>query len=82
MLEAFAPSFSVWRERWRDEGFAPIRAAWLQRATGLGSPIAVRLDRERIEGLFVGLEADGALALETSAGARRIAAGDVFPVSR
>jgi BirA family transcriptional regulator, biotin operon repressor / biotin---[acetyl-CoA-carboxylase] ligase len=82
MLEAFAPSFSVWRERWRDEGFAPIRAAWLQRATGLGSPIAVRLDRERIEGLFVGLEADGALALETSAGVRRIAAGDVFPVGR
>jgi BirA family transcriptional regulator, biotin operon repressor / biotin---[acetyl-CoA-carboxylase] ligase len=82
MLEAFACRFAVWSEHWRDEGFAPIRAAWLQRATGIGQPIAVRLDRERIEGLFVGLEADGALALETSAGARRIAAGDVFPVSR
>lgn len=82
MLEAFVRDFAVWRERWRDEGFAPIRAAWLQRATGLGGPITVRLDRERIEGRFLGLEADGALALETNAGTRRIAAGDVFPVSR
>jgi BirA family biotin operon repressor/biotin-[acetyl-CoA-carboxylase] ligase len=60
----------------------PIRTAWLPRAAGIGEAITVRLDRQRIEGRFLGIEADGALALETSAGARRIAAGDVFPASR
>ena len=82
MLEDFARCFSAWHERWRDEGFAPIRAAWLARATGVGGSITVRLDHERIEGRFVGIEADGALALETSVGVRRIAAGDVFPAGR
>lgn len=82
MLEAFARCFSVWYERWRDEGFAPISAAWLRRATGIGGPVTVRLDHEVIEGLFLGLEPDGALALQTTAGPRRVAAGDVFPVSR
>ena len=79
MLESLARHFLVWCDRWRHDGFAPIRAAWLDRAVGIGDAITVRLDRERVEGRFVGLDADGALALETVSGARRIAAGDVFP---
>src|SRR6202040_1829871 len=82
LLDHLARYLLVWRETWRDRGFAPIRAAWLERAIGVGDAITVRLDRERIEGRFVGLEADGALALETAAGARRrIAAGDIFPAT-
>jgi BirA family biotin operon repressor/biotin-[acetyl-CoA-carboxylase] ligase len=82
LLEAFAGHFLGWYETWKSDGFLPIRTAWLPRAAGIGEAITVRLDRQRIEGRFLGIEADGALALETSAGARRIAAGDVFPASR
>jgi BirA family transcriptional regulator, biotin operon repressor / biotin---[acetyl-CoA-carboxylase] ligase len=82
VLSALAQAFQLWHETWIKEGFGPIRAAWLPRAVGLGDEITVRLDRERIVGRFRGIEADGALALETVAGARRIAAGDVFPATR
>jgi BirA family biotin operon repressor/biotin-[acetyl-CoA-carboxylase] ligase len=82
LLESFARHFQGWYETWQDSGFAPSRTAWLPRAGGIGESITVRLDRQRIEGRFLGIEADGALALETGAGARRIAAGDVFPATR
>ncbi len=82
MLESFARHFLGWYDIWREEGFVPIRDAWLPRATGIGEAITVRLERERIDGRFLGIETDGALALETAAGARRIAAGDVFPANR
>lgn len=82
LLGSLAESFHGWYEIWCSAGFAPIRAAWLPRATGIGDEITVRLDRESIAGRFVGIDGDGALALETSAGSRRIAAGDVFPANR
>jgi BirA family biotin operon repressor/biotin-[acetyl-CoA-carboxylase] ligase len=82
MLAALARCFLGWYETWRDGGFAPIRDAWLPRAIGIGDAITVRLDRENLEGRFLGIESDGALALGTAAGARRIAAGDVFPANR
>jgi BirA family transcriptional regulator, biotin operon repressor / biotin---[acetyl-CoA-carboxylase] ligase len=80
MLVALAASFLVWYERWRDgAGFATIRAEWLARAQGLGRPIQVRLPTETREGVFAGLDADGALLLDTGSGRQRIAAGEVFP---
>jgi BirA family transcriptional regulator, biotin operon repressor / biotin---[acetyl-CoA-carboxylase] ligase len=81
LLESFARHFLGWYETWQDDGFEPVRATWLHRAVGIGEAIVVRLDRQRVEGRFLGIEADGTLALETSGGARRIAAGDVFPAS-
>jgi BirA family biotin operon repressor/biotin-[acetyl-CoA-carboxylase] ligase len=79
MLEALAERFLHWYERWRVAGFAPLRQAWLARVHGLGTPIRVRLQREEMDGRFVGLDEDGVLLLETPAGCRRVAAGDVFP---
>jgi BirA family transcriptional regulator, biotin operon repressor / biotin---[acetyl-CoA-carboxylase] ligase len=79
LLEAFAPHFAVWAERWREEGFAPVRAAWLCRASGIGEAIRVRLEKLILDGRFLDLDHDGALLLEGSDGRRRIAAGDVFP---
>jgi BirA family biotin operon repressor/biotin-[acetyl-CoA-carboxylase] ligase len=80
MLEAFVERFFTWTGRWLAEGFAPVRRAWLDGASGLGGPITARLERGEVAGHFAGIDADGALLLETSAGARRITAGDVFPV--
>jgi BirA family biotin operon repressor/biotin-[acetyl-CoA-carboxylase] ligase len=68
-----------WYEVWRGEGFAPLRAAWLARAYGIGRPIRVRLAAEDIHGVFRDLDETGALLLELPNGAvRTIAAGEVF----
>jgi BirA family biotin operon repressor/biotin-[acetyl-CoA-carboxylase] ligase len=79
MLEAVARRFYHWHERWREEGFAPLRAAWLARAGGLGENIRVRLEGSETSGRFAGLDEEGALLLDDGRGERRIAAGDVFP---
>ena len=79
LLEGFARNFDIWARRWREEGFAPLRAAWLARAMGLGERIRVRLERSTLLGRFLDLDDDGALVLDGAAGRRRIAAGEVFP---
>jgi BirA family biotin operon repressor/biotin-[acetyl-CoA-carboxylase] ligase len=77
-LERFSRAFLAWANRWVDDGFAPVRAAWLRRAQGVGETIRVRLPHEEIQGRFVDLDAAGALVLETEAGRRAIHAGEVF----
>jgi BirA family transcriptional regulator, biotin operon repressor / biotin---[acetyl-CoA-carboxylase] ligase len=79
MLEAVAERFCHWHERWCAEGFAPLRTAWLARASGLGENIRVRLQGSETKGRFAGLDEEGALLLDEGRGERRIAAGDVFP---
>jgi BirA family biotin operon repressor/biotin-[acetyl-CoA-carboxylase] ligase len=82
VLAALAAAFLLWHQRWREgAGFATIRSAWLARAQGLGQPIRVRLPGSTLEGVFAGLDTDGALLLDAAAGQRRIAAGEVFPVA-
>jgi BirA family biotin operon repressor/biotin-[acetyl-CoA-carboxylase] ligase len=78
LLEAFAHCFAGWAGHWREAGFAPVRAAWLKRASGLGEGIRVRLERQTLDGRFLDLDHDGALLLDAAEGRRRIAAGEVF----
>ena len=63
---------------WRDQGFTPIRSAWLARAAGIGERIIVRLPNEEICGVFEGIDETGALILRLGARTRTIAAGEVF----
>jgi len=79
LLETVAGGFERWYERWREEGFRPLRQAWLPRARGLGESIRVRLQGEEASGRFAGLDEDGALLLDDGTTRRRIGAGDVFP---
>jgi BirA family biotin operon repressor/biotin-[acetyl-CoA-carboxylase] ligase len=81
LARCFIRHFARWLASWREQGFVPIRAAWLSRAAGLGEAIQVRLERATLDGRFLDLEADGALLLGTPGGERRIAAGEVFPVA-
>jgi BirA family biotin operon repressor/biotin-[acetyl-CoA-carboxylase] ligase len=81
LLEGFARHFEGWARRWGEEGFAPLRMAWLARASGLGDRVRVRLERSTLFGRFQGLDDDGALVLDAVEGRRRIAAGDVFPAA-
>jgi BirA family biotin operon repressor/biotin-[acetyl-CoA-carboxylase] ligase len=81
VLAAFAEAFAAWRETWQAEGFSPVRAAWLARASGLGEAVRVRLERTTLTGRFVDLDEAGALLLQQPAGQLRIAAGEIFPVA-
>ena len=62
------------------EGFAPVRAAWLARAAGVGEDIRVRLERATLFGRFLDLDEDGALLLED--GGRAAAASPPAKFSR
>ncbi len=79
VLEAFLNSFSHWVDLWQAQGFEPVRAAWMQRARGLGEQIRVRLPNETLQGIFETLDVDGGLVLSgVPEGQRVIRAGDVF----
>jgi BirA family biotin operon repressor/biotin-[acetyl-CoA-carboxylase] ligase len=74
-LEILTESFARWLLRWRGEGLAPVRGAWLAAA----HPIGTALNTSVGEGLFEGLDDTGALRLRLADGsARVIHAGDVF----
>jgi BirA family biotin operon repressor/biotin-[acetyl-CoA-carboxylase] ligase len=79
LLESLAGCLHLWYRSWQDEGFAPIRARWLEFATGLGQAVEVRLEGATLQGRFAALDASGALDLELADGGHRlVTAGDVF----
>ncbi len=82
LAKAFGCALLYCYDEWQEEGFRPIRKAWLKRAVGLGGPIRVRLEKETFEGTFVDLDEDGALLVLREGEKRpsRVTAGDVFPV--
>jgi BirA family biotin operon repressor/biotin-[acetyl-CoA-carboxylase] ligase len=53
------------------------RDAWLARAAGLHRPVRVTLPERTLEGLHRGIDAHGALRVETAAGIETVFAGDV-----
>lgn len=63
---------------WREKGFAATRSAWLEMGPAEGSPITVNPGTGVITGTFGGLDADGALLIDTPGGRQRILAGDVL----
>jgi BirA family biotin operon repressor/biotin-[acetyl-CoA-carboxylase] ligase len=76
-LVGFSRHFLAWTNRWLEDGFAPIREAWLARAAFKGETIDVRLPNETLTGRFADIDASGALVLETPQGVRCVTAGDV-----
>ncbi len=77
-LTHLAASFARWYASWEQDGFAPLRTAWLARARGLGEAITVNLPQEVLHGTMGGIDDSGALLLETVGGIRKISAGEVF----
>ena len=79
VLQTYVRAIARWLAVWRGQGFAPVRAAWLERADGLGRAIEVRLADQTLDGVFEGLDDDGALILKEPTGERRrVSAGEVF----
>ncbi len=81
-LDLLAPAFARHAAGFAAHGFAPIRRAWLARAAHLGGEVAVQAGNARLTGRFETLDEHGALVLDTGAGLRRIAAGEVFFTGR
>lgn len=79
LLETYIQHLFFWEKQWQMCGFSPIRTAWLQRATGIGKRVRVRLNGNEFEGLFTDMDASGALLVELPDGrVRRVTAGEVF----
>jgi len=79
-LETLTEAFARWRDRWRHEGLGAVRSQWLARAHPIGTALTARLpDGEAIDGLFDGMNSDGALILRLADGCQRVIhAGDIF----
>lgn len=81
LFEALSAAMAHRMAEWRS-GFAPVRAAWLDRAGPLGVELAVRLGTRELSGRFETLDEAGRLVLRLPDGHREtIAAGEVFPVA-
>jgi len=67
-----------WR---RGGGFDLIRADWLERATGIGGELRVRLPSGEFSGRGEGMDERGRLLVRLADGSlRTVTAGDVFPL--
>jgi len=78
-MEALAQSLDRWLDRWRHEGFAPIRAAWLAAAHPPGTRLSINSGTDSpIMGRFEGVAEDGALLLGRDDGMQTVVySGDV-----
>ncbi|MEH0841836.1 biotin--[acetyl-CoA-carboxylase] ligase [Micromonospora sp. CPCC 205711] len=83
LLRALLRSLADWYDRWRvasgDAQACGLREAYLDSCDTIGRPVRVLLpDGAELTGLATGVDADGRLVVDTSAGERRVAAGDVL----
>jgi BirA family transcriptional regulator, biotin operon repressor / biotin---[acetyl-CoA-carboxylase] ligase len=80
-LADLAEAFARWLGQWRS-GLDPVRRRWLERAHSVGTALSVKLPgAEPVDGLFDGLDSDGALRLRLPDGRVQVVhAGDVFMI--
>jgi BirA family biotin operon repressor/biotin-[acetyl-CoA-carboxylase] ligase len=74
LVARFDETLALWNA---GDGFAAIRAAWLERAQGLGQRIEVDRSGAKREGLFEGIDAKGRLLLRSDRGVETIEAADL-----
>jgi BirA family transcriptional regulator, biotin operon repressor / biotin---[acetyl-CoA-carboxylase] ligase len=80
LFAALSESWAEFRGIWNaGQGFAEIRRLWLQRAAGLGQPVAVHTGAATVAGIFDTIDDTGCLVVRTSDGLQvPISAGDVY----
>jgi BirA family biotin operon repressor/biotin-[acetyl-CoA-carboxylase] ligase len=81
--ELFAELSDAWTEFrgiWdKGRGFGEIRRLWLERAAGLGQPVAIHTGGATVEGTFDGIDETGCMIVQAAGGRRvPISAGDVY----
>ncbi|HJM51440.1 MAG TPA: biotin--[acetyl-CoA-carboxylase] ligase [Alphaproteobacteria bacterium] len=70
VLENYSKHLLGWLRRWREEGFAPVREAWLADCRGQGRRIEMRLGDRTLTGIFETVDPGGALILADDDGQR------------
>src|SRR6202045_3746844 len=80
LFGALSDSWAEFRGIWdRGRGFGEIRRLWLERAAGLGQPVAVHTGASTVQGIFDTIDATGCMVVRTPDGAQvPISAGDVY----
>ena len=78
LLDKLMITYANLENQFVNEGFDPIREAWLSRASHLGQEITARLPNEDVLGIFDTIDEKGHLVLQTVEGKKVIAAADVY----
>ncbi|MDO9059670.1 MAG: biotin--[acetyl-CoA-carboxylase] ligase [Bradyrhizobium sp.] len=80
LFAALSDAWAEFRGIWDNgRGFGEIRRRWLERAAGLGQPVAVQTGAAAVEGIFDTIDAQGCLIVRKADGHRvPISAGDVY----
>lgn len=61
---------------WQSHGFGGVRENWMARGPAVGSVLALQIGITRSEGVYAGLDLNGALMLDGPQGRRRFVAGE------
>jgi BirA family biotin operon repressor/biotin-[acetyl-CoA-carboxylase] ligase len=80
LFGALSDAWVEFRGIWdRGRGFGEIRRLWLERAAGLGQPVAIQSGGSTVEGIFDSIDETGCLIVRTAGGQSvPISAGDVY----
>ena len=79
VMAILAKRFDTWLDVFKNDGFSPIRDAWMAKAHNVPGQVRVRLPKEIFSGEALGLDENGALRVRTENGTiRDVHAGDVF----
>lgn len=74
LLQRLWHNFKVYKQ----QGFEPIRAKWLEFAAFMGEEITVNLPNSQIKGIFIDLTPEGELKLKTADGIKLISSGEIY----
>lgn len=77
VARAVLTEIATWRARYRQDGFEPVRTAWLARGPEAGAPLMAAAG----SGAFEGIGADGALWLRSEGRRMVVSSGEVSPLS-
>ena len=77
LLDHLASIYAGWEAVLSQQGFAPVRDAWLARASGIGEKVTARLADRSETGIFDGIDANGALLLRQESGTLTLPAADI-----
>lgn len=78
LAQSLLESLAHWHGIRLQQGFAPIREAWLLHAPAMGAAISLKRDGALIEGSFAGLSPEGGLLLAKGREVQLILAGEVI----
>lgn len=79
LVDPILQAYDAWHQVGLRQGFAGMRASWLEKAAFRGETIAAKLANGLVlQGVFHDLDPNGALALQTGDGEKMITAADIY----